>query len=164
MSEPHRDIWPTKLYEVGPNKKLIEAVSGVVGASAYHIDAEGYNVRGDANANGTVIATLTIPAYNYFLCTEFLGTCNLAGVLWAGVGALATPPTDYDWIDLPNRGLHGKQAEVSSPLFVVDNSAGATALTLNVYAPQIAVEALATNNDLNHYYYAKIGGLNIPAP
>ncbi len=129
----------------------------LISAGAKHVKAVANEVAGDGAADGTSLDTYSIGAGEVFICTEIIASSNLAALVRIGTGDLGSM-TDYDWVDIAGRGNYGKTSDGFSPLFVVDNSSGSTALTLRVYAPQTAYNA-ATNNDDNHYFNTKISGL-----
>jgi len=139
---------------------LVNAVNNLVSASKYYEQTACYNTAGDANANGTSLGTITIEIDEICIGVEFMGAANVPSLIRVGTGALATPPTDYDWIAV-NTTITGKMSDGSTPLFIINNVGGGAALTLRAYAPRLQYVAVV-NNPITSYFYMKLGVLNIP--
>lgn len=111
---------------------------------------------GDGVANGTSLCTLTVAAYNRFLCTHLFASTDLAATLYVAEGALGST-TEIYVIDLQDGGAQILHTE-KTPIFVYDNSGSASSATLRIYVPQTA-KGDATNNDINHHFDAYFNGI-----
>lgn len=116
----------------------------------------GVEVVGDAAAIGTSICTLSIPAGKFFVCTHLMVSTNISAIILMGTGTLAAMTNIYI-IDLQAAGAFVAISE-DMPIFEYDNSAGAAAINLIMYAPQTA-KNIASNNDVTHYFDGFIGGI-----
>lgn len=135
--------------------KIVFAPNGVMGKVNKWSDAEGDEVAGDANANGTIIVSLSIPANTKFACMSLMASVNIAAVLNVAYGLIAAH-TDIYHIDLQNAGSLVAVTE-NTPIFVYDNTTAA-AVTLLLLAPETA-KGIATNNDATHYFHGYMGGI-----
>lgn len=140
------------------NGKEEDAVDDIVSKGARWTEGDEQEVVGDGNANGTEVCNLTIAAGKVFMCMSIMGSTNISAILILGTGTLGST-TDYYCIDLQNVGGVVIVTE-ETPIFIVDNSAGTSALTLRMYAPQTAM-GVTTNNDANHYFNGSMGGVEI---
>jgi len=137
--------------------KIVFAPNNLLGKAILWDEAEGDEVVGDANANGTVIASLSVGAYKTFICTSLMASTNIAAVLNIAYGLIAAH-TDIYHIDLQNAGSLVAITE-DSPIFKYYNDSAA-AVTLLILAP-LTAKGIATNNDANHYFHAYMGGIVI---
>lgn len=138
--------------------KIKYSPEGIIGKLAYWNEAEGDEVAGDANANGTIIVSLSVAAYSRFVCTSLVASVNTAAVLNIAYGIIATH-TDIYHIDLQNAGSLVAITE-ESPIFVYNNTTVA-AVTLLMIAPETA-KGVATNNATSKHFHGYMGGLVIP--
>ncbi len=137
--------------------KIKFAPKGILGKLAYWDEAEGDEVAGDANANGTIIVSLSVAAYSRFVCTSLVASVNIAAVLNIAYGIIGTH-TDIYHIDLQNAGSLVMVTE-ESPIFVYNNTTAA-AVTLLMIAPETA-KGVATNNAVTKFFHGYMGGLVI---
>lgn len=141
------------------NKQLVPAIMDVIGGASVFDQSAAEEIVGDANANGTSILTLSVGIGKVFICTIALASCNEGALVKIGTGALGAI-TDYYWIDCSNKGNNGAIAEGTTPLFVVDNSAGVAAIDVRMHVPQTAY-GVATNNAVTKYFNGFLGGFEI---
>lgn len=137
--------------------KMQYAPVSAYGKAAHWTEAEGDEVAGDGNANGTTIVSLSVPANTRFACMSLMASTDVAAVLNIAYGTIAAH-TDIYHID-----LYSSLAQVAitedTPIFVYNNSTSA-AVTLLMIAPKTAKGA-ATNNDANHHFHGYMGGILI---
>lgn len=159
----HQNLIGIIEYEETPNKYRVPAVKGLLGASSYWTQEEAENVVGDGAADGTSLLTITIPANYHCIGVAAISMSNLQAIIRIGIGDLGDPPTTHYWISCPTPlEPFGAMAEETTPVFVVASSASAQ--TLRMWVPQTGIAAIATNNDVNHYFYGFLGVLLIKDP
>lgn len=140
-----------------PDGKITFANKGALGKAAHWTEAEGLEVVGDANANGTTIVSLSVPATTRFVCMSLSATTNISAILSIAYGTIASHTDIYN-IDLQAAGSLVVVSE-DTPIFVYNNTTSA-AVTLLMHAPQTAMGS-AANNDANHYFNGYMGGILI---
>ena len=140
------------------NGKIKFAPTGILGKLSKWTDAEGDEVAGDANANGTIIVSLSIPASSRFICTSLVASVNITSVVNIAYGLIAAH-TDIYHVDIKNAGATILITE-ETPIFVYNNSTTA-AVTLLMIAP-LTAKGLATNNAVTKFFHGFMGGLVIP--
>lgn len=148
-------------YEETVNKMRIPAAQGLIGGSAYWKDTPFKEIIGINNANGTELAELEIPAGHVFVCSliqyasnegRSIAVCTVAD---AQVLGHASQSERFIFGD-ENIGIHALKSE-DQPIFVVDNSAGAVAIDMLVYAPHTVLNA--TNDPVTSYFQGHLGGI-----
>lgn len=144
-----------KLLSSDGNKKDIDFTGSLASKIANHAVLHGENVVGTNNANGTGIASYSLAAGKKLAILNVNFNCNAAVVIRIGTGALGAM-TDYGEWRLAAAGDINRSSE-SHPLLVIDNSAGAVALTVRVYLPHSA-DGAATNDAVAKYTGAVVTG------
>jgi len=150
-------------YEETVNQQRIPSGQGLIGASAYWEDAVTalLGVVGDANANGTEILEIEIPAGYVFACSILQYSCNegrqigVCTVADAQVLAHGSQIERYVFGDNVV-GFHAIKSD-GQPIFVVDNSGSATAIDMLVYIPKTVFNV--ANNPVTAYFQVYIGGI-----
>jgi hypothetical protein len=151
-------MWYTIEETLDFNGQVMLAPTSIIAIAQLYTDSVEIEQQGDGVADGTDVVTLTIDDEAVFICTKLTGSTNVSAILVLGTGALATPPTTVDFIDLQAVGSLTLMAEVNAPIFVINNIGGSGDLVLRMYAPQTAM-GVGTNNDTNHYFNGYIGGI-----
>ena len=150
-------------YEETINQQRIPSAQGIIGATAYFTSKVTalLGVVGDANANGTEILEINIPAGMVFACTLLQYACNegrqigVCTVPDAGVLGDGDQAEIYNFGD-GNVGLHALKGE-EQPIFIVDNSGSTVDIDMLVYAPKTIFNV--ANNPATAYFQAYIAGI-----
>lgn len=140
------------------NGEVMIAPCSIIDIAQLYTDEVAREVVGTDDADGTSILTISIADEAVFICTQLKGSTNVSALIAIGTGDLGDPPTDVTFIDLQNIGEVWAQAEVNSPLFVINNIGGDADVTLRMWVPHTAF-GVATNDDANHYFNGYIGGI-----
>jgi len=150
-------------YEETRHQQRIPSGQGMIGATAYFTSAVTalLGVVGDANANGTEILEINIPAGMVFVCTLLQYSCNEG----RQIGVCTVPDAgslgDGDQAEIynfgdGNVGLHAIKGE-EQPIFIVDNSGSTVDIDMLIYAPKTIFNV--ANNPATAYFQAYIAGL-----
>ena len=150
-------------YEETVNQQRIPSGQGLIGASAYWAQAVTVllGVVGDANANGTEILEIEIPAGYVFVCSILQYACNEGrqiGVCTVDdTTTLADASRAEKYVFGDNVvGFHAIKSD-DQPIFVVDNSGSTVAIDMLIYAPKTVFNI--ANNPATAYFQAFIGGI-----
>jgi hypothetical protein len=116
-------------------------------------------VVSDGVAGGVIILTYSLAAATTLVITKLKVACNVEAYIALGVGALATPPTDYDLYYLNGKQTWYEFLDSKGPVMVIYNSTAA-AVNVNVYAPGGAIFGIADNNPVGGgtIFGATLGG------
>lgn len=144
-----------KLLSSDGNKKDIDFAGNLPSMIGNHATMHGENVVGTNNANGTGIASYSLAAGKKLAIMNINLNCNAAIVIRIGTGALGAM-TDYAEYRIAAAGDINRSSE-NHPLVVIDNSAGAVALTVRVYMPH-TIDGAATNDAVAKYAGALVTG------
>ena len=150
-------------YEETVHQQRIVSGQGLIGATPYWAQQGTplLGIQGDANANGTEILEINIPAGHVFVCSNLwyssnegrsIAICTVDDAQVLGHASQAEVlPFGSD-----NKGFHAALKE-QNPIFVVDNSASLVDIDLLLYAP-VTVFNIA-NNPVTSYFQAFMSGL-----
>lgn len=109
--------------------------------------AKATNIVGDDAATGQILATYSLAAYKKLAIYVINLNANKHTLFRIGTGTLAAM-TDY--LELRVAAAGDIMRESATPLTVIDNSAGASAINVRLYLPR-SIDGAATNNDTSHY-------------
>ena len=150
-------------YEETVNQQRIPSGQGLIGATPYWVQQGTIllGVQGDADADGTIFIRIVIPAGHVFVCSNLWYSSNEGRSI-----AVCTVDTTLLLDDasraevLPfgsdNKGLHAALKE-EDPIFTIDNSGGAVAIDVLVYAPATVFNI--ANNPVTSWFQAFMAGL-----
>lgn len=142
--------WPRMFYvkllteDANKKDKLLDDGQNAVTNNA---SAHGENVIGDTLAVGTQICSYSLAAYKKLAIHVVNLNANAHVIVRIGTGTLGST-TDY--LELRVAAAGDIMRESSTPLCIIDNSAGATAVTVRMFFPQ-SRDGAATNNAATTY-------------